>query len=1534
MTNYENFNNSARSFRIYCDKITSNDTSNNLRLTSSNKNIELKVVDGKKIVFKNDVMFNNGLMDLNNKPLAGLVTISAESLNLLSILKKSTVNIVNKSRFSDTSDDGNNTFLTYTNTLQDLSKSFFNHIDIVNSSSVIVDLNVTLYCSNALNERITVELWRDASMLVQSKDLGSVIAAGGMPIPYNITYLDENLTEGTKKYYIKYKLENSTNSNNNYEHPGQGIINITSSDSIKPGYASIILTELTNNTNHSNKIIFDNSNLVTTLNEIQDLSALFYNTIDVFNSNVQVNINANLLCCYGINERLNIEVWRDASMIAQSNNLGTINTTDGLTIPYSFNYLDTNLSNGPKKYYLKYKLEQNSTQKQGIVNLSTLNSIGTSNILLRNVPKINDNLLINNNNNNNNTSFVTTSAEIQDLSGQLFNNIELDNTSAVIVDLNITLFCCYAANERITVQLWRDLSMVSENINIGNSIATSGLTINYKLSLLDESVSAGIVKYYLKYKLESNLSGRHQGIINVTGGYNIIEQSNIASNINTSYKVLSYTSMDYTNVAGYIKNTKIGYNPIIVGDKGSSSGRRDAYFSYIDVAGSNSHFNDSLYVKKNIVVGGHTSITSDLSVNGISLATMFDKLSIVEAYSSSIITEFSSNRIKARDLSASNITISNELYVLNKYYANDLNISGQILSAVLRVPHEFTIEPATGATTSSSNNWTPLGRPIYGETLGDRSGWYVSLNADGTKVAIGAPFNDGTDITNSNRGQIRVYKYNSADISWMPMGQSIYGDTPEDNAGRSISLNGDGNILAIGALGNNNYTGLVRVYKYTNDTSWVPIGQTIIGEASRVWSGWSVSLNALGTKVAVGSPFTNNGRGRVRIYQYNNTGTSDSSWVQMAGYIDGTTISDEAGKSVSLNAEGTIVAIDSSSYNGSRGLVRVFKYINSNTSDTSWVPVGQTIIGEALSSYFGNSISLNAYGNIIAIGAPYNNSRGRVRVYEYINDTSWVTMGIAIDGEKTGDENGYSVSLNADGNRFAIGARSNDGNDSTDTNRGRVRVYQYNNDANDPSWIPIGKDIDGEIGDYSGWSVSLDASGTRVAIGAPINNSSTGVVKVYEFQDVTSLVNSSLVVNGNLIVRGNKKTIKSSIIDISAFSIKIANNLRNRADLSNNPAGFDVSYIAALHYDGTMWNVSGGNLLVNNMSVGLDVSLIHLQTTISNSLIASKLKYDSSFALLKSNIDNSFANLYTISQLDNSYVTISYSNTKVSDLKNYIDLSFVTKQVFSISGQYIVQNYVTKAYVDASFSALNNRLDLSFVLKKNVELSYNDLSGQIISLFASAAASDVDISTITIETIKTPTLALTSHVLINGDLIVGGDTSCNSLNISNTFTFSNNGYSSIYRLSSNPDTIIEEYSSKFNNFGKFRKVLYILADGSLYYQTGTGAISDSRLKENIVDASPKLEDLLKVRIVDYNLKNNSHKKYIGVVAQELEQLFPSLVSEDFVNANAITKYKSVKYSCFNVMLIKALQEQQLIINDLALRLERLQEKKKQLKENA
>jgi hypothetical protein len=55
-----------------------------------------------------------------------------------------------------------------------------------------------------------------------------------------------------------------------------------------------------------------------------------------------------------------------------------------------------------------------------------------------------------------------------------------------------------------------------------------------------------------------------------------------------------------------------------------------------------------------------------------------------------------------------------------------------------------------------------------------------------------------------------------------------------------------------------------------------------------------------------------------------------------------------------------------------------------------------------------------------------------------------------------------------------------------------------------------------------------------------------------------------------------------------------------------------------------------------------------------------------------------------------------------------------------------------------------------------------------------------------------------------------------------------------------------------------------------------GAISDAKLKENVVDATPKLEKLNQVRIVNFNMIGDEQKQ-IGVIAKELEQIFPGMV---------------------------------------------------------
>ena len=120
----------------------------------------------------------------------------------------------------------------------------------------------------------------------------------------------------------------------------------------------------------------------------------------------------------------------------------------------------------------------------------------------------------------------------------------------------------------------------------------------------------------------------------------------------------------------------------------------------------------------------------------------------------------------------------------------------------------------------------------------------------------------------------------------------------------------------------------------------------------------------------------------------------------------------------------------------------------------------------------------------------------------------------------------------------------------------------------------------------------------------------------------------------------------------------------------------------------------------------------------------------------------------------------------------------------------------------------------------------------------------------------------------------------------------------------------------FGNAGQCR----ILGDGDLQNTNNSyGAVSDVRLKENIVDTDNKLDILNKVRIVDFNFIEKEDTQ-TGVIAQELEELLPDLVStgED--------GFKAVKYSRFVPMLIKAVQEQQEQIESLTSEIAILKEK--------
>ena len=319
----------------------------------------------------------------------------------------------------------------------------------------------------------------------------------------------------------------------------------------------------------------------------------------------------------------------------------------------------------------------------------------------------------------------------------------------------------------------------------------------------------------------------------------------------------------------------------------------------------------------------------------------------------------------------------------------------------------------------------------------DYSGRSVSLSSDGTIVAIGAPDNDGDN--GSNSGHVRIYEYDGT--TWDTIGNDIDGEAADDYSGRSVSLSSDGTIVAIGVNYNDGNIGHVRIFQW-NRTSWTQLGNTIPGEAAYNYSGQSVSLSSDGMIVAIGAPYndSDNGSdsGHVRIHQYDGT-----TWTQLGQDINGEKPYDYSGMSVSLSDDGTIVAIGATDNDGNgnnSGHVRVYKY-----DGTSWTQLGGDINGAAAGDESGKSVSLSSDGMIVAIGAPYNDgdngsNSGHVRIHQY-DGTNWTQLGTDINGAAAGDYSGYSVSLSADadGTIVAIGAPKNDDNDN---NSGHVKIYK------------------------------------------------------------------------------------------------------------------------------------------------------------------------------------------------------------------------------------------------------------------------------------------------------------------------------------------------------------------------------------------------------------------------------------------------------------------------------------------------------------
>ena len=147
----------------------------------------------------------------------------------------------------------------------------------------------------------------------------------------------------------------------------------------------------------------------------------------------------------------------------------------------------------------------------------------------------------------------------------------------------------------------------------------------------------------------------------------------------------------------------------------------------------------------------------------------------------------------------------------------------------------------------------------------------------------------------NNAGLHQIYRYDPEIELWYQLGDTLsFG--PEKGSFNTeadgIQLAENGNIVAIQSRSydfsdtdSNNDNGGVAVYEYSDiNKNWFQRGQTIYGGHREYWGGYGagISINDDGTILAIGSFAKNSDTGKVVIYEYN---TAEDNWDRF-GFAD------------------------------------------------------------------------------------------------------------------------------------------------------------------------------------------------------------------------------------------------------------------------------------------------------------------------------------------------------------------------------------------------------------------------------------------------------------------------------------------------------------------------------------------------------------------------------------------------------------------------------------------------------------------------
>ena len=208
------------------------------------------------------------------------------------------------------------------------------------------------------------------------------------------------------------------------------------------------------------------------------------------------------------------------------------------------------------------------------------------------------------------------------------------------------------------------------------------------------------------------------------------------------------------------------------------------------------------------------------------------------------------------------------------------------------------------------------------------------------------------------------------------------------------------------------------------------------------------------------------------------------------------------GTSISLDGTGMRMAVSAGGYDTSKGAVWVYVREDGYWKREAFLSP-KDLIG---SDYFGYQVCMSQDGQVLAIGAPYQDKKGAVYLYQRIKDTWYFQAKVIAEDVKRWDNFGTSVSLNSDGSILAVGAPAREyqrpvyeWDPVTETRKidyfetfsyaGAVFTFRYA----EGDWIQTSElrraesptyPINPRNG-YFGTSVSLDGSGSALVVGIP-----------------------------------------------------------------------------------------------------------------------------------------------------------------------------------------------------------------------------------------------------------------------------------------------------------------------------------------------------------------------------------------------------------------------------------------------------------------